>query len=81
MFSSRISAVLLLVLTEFGSVLQVLSGLLTQGPRAPAMLCMNLNLGVSENRGPQYSTLNSRILTMRTPTNCRKLPSRGLSNE
>ena len=80
MFSSRISAVLLLVLTEFGSV-QVFSGLLTQGPRGPAMLCMNLNLGVSDNRGPQYSTLNSRILTMRTPTNCRKLPSRGLSNE
>ena len=23
--------------------------------------------GVSENRGPQYSTLNSRILILRTP--------------
>ena len=24
-------------------------------------------MGVSENRGPQYSTLNSRILIIRTP--------------
>ena len=24
-------------------------------------------MGVSENRGPQYSTLNSRILIVRTP--------------
>ena len=24
-------------------------------------------MGVSENRGPQYSTLNSRILVIRTP--------------
>ena len=28
---------------------------------------MNPYVGVSENGGPQYSTLNSRILTMRTP--------------
>ena len=37
-----------------------------------------LNLGVSENRGPKYSTLNSRILIIRTPKqgtpNFRKLP-------
>ena len=26
-----------------------------------------LHLGVFENRGPEYSTLNSRILIMRTP--------------
>ena len=30
-------------------------------------LLMDLHLGVSENRGPQYSTLNSRILIIRTP--------------
>ena len=36
------------------------------------------DLGVSENRGSQYSTLNSRILVIRTPRkgtpNFRKLP-------
>ena len=26
-----------------------------------------VNLGVSENRGPSYSTLNNRILIIRTP--------------
>ena len=26
-----------------------------------------IDMRVSENRGPQYSTLNSRILTIRTP--------------
>ena len=35
-------------------------------------------MGVSENRGPKYSTLNSRILFVRTPKsstpNFRKLP-------
>ena len=35
-------------------------------------------MGVSENRGPQHSTLNSRILIIRTPKqgapNFRKLP-------
>ena len=35
-------------------------------------------MGVSENRGPQYSTLNNRILIIRTPNkvppNFRKLP-------
>ena len=25
------------------------------------------DMGVSENRGPQYSTLNSRLLIIRTP--------------
>ena len=29
--------------------------------------CWVFYLGVSENRGPQYSTLNSRILIIRTP--------------
>ena len=28
---------------------------------------LGLKMGVSENRGPQYSTLNSRILIIRTP--------------
>ena len=36
------------------------------------------HMGVSENRGPYYSTLNSRILIIRTPRqgtpNFRKLP-------
>ena len=27
----------------------------------------SLGMGVSENPGPQYSTLNSRILIIRTP--------------
>ena len=26
-----------------------------------------IHVGVSENRRPEYSTLNSRILTIRTP--------------
>ena len=39
-----------------------------------------LQMGVSENRGPNYSTLNSRILIfqdpkIRYPPNCRKLPN------
>ena len=37
-------------------------------------------MGVSETRGPEYSTLNSRILIIRTPKegtpNFRKLPFR-----
>ena len=37
-----------------------------------------LHMGVSEKRGPEYSTLNSRILIIRTPKqgtpNFRKLP-------
>ena len=28
---------------------------------------MDVNTGVSENRGPEYRTLNSRILIVRTP--------------
>ena len=37
------------------------------------------NMGVSEKRGPEYSTLNSRVLIIRTPKNevpliFRKLP-------
>ena len=38
-------------------------------------------MGVSENRGSRYSTLNSRILIIRTPKiryPSRKLPYRGL---
>ena len=30
------------------------------------------SMGVSENRGPQYSTLNSRILIIRTPKEVHK---------
>ena len=45
-------------------------------PDLPSILRMRY-MGVSENRGPQYSTLNSRILIIRTPKgtpNIRKLP-------
>ena len=31
-------------------------------------------VGVSENRGPSYSTLNSRILIIRTPPPKNKVP-------
>ena len=41
---------------------------------------MFIHMGVSENRGPSYSTLKSRILIIRTPKygtpNFRKLPYR-----
>ena len=35
--------------------------------RSVSGCCCILEMGVSENRGPQYSTLNSRILIIRTP--------------
>ena len=31
------------------------------------MASRDADVGVSENRGPEYSTLNSRILIIRTP--------------
>ena len=41
------------------------------GPRILAAHCPlllhNHDMGVSENRGPEYSTLNGRILVIRTP--------------
>ena len=43
--------------------------LLDQGGLAAhcPLLLHNHDMGVSENRGPEYSTLNSRILIIRTP--------------
>ena len=41
--------------------------LLTERARRPATCVEGTYGGVSENRGPKYSTLNSRILIIRTP--------------
>ena len=38
-------------------------------PKLMETLQCRTYMGVSENRGPEYSTLNSRILNIRTPKN------------
>ena len=45
--------------------IQLIEGPLHQG--ADIIFLAAAHLGVSENRGPEYSTLNSRILLIKTP--------------
>ena len=40
---------------------------LSRLPEEPILSMRVYDLGVSANRGPQYSTLNSRILIIRIP--------------
>ena len=43
------------------------TGLVVWGFRVRVLVSRDQYLGVSENRGPEYSTLNSGILITRTP--------------